>query len=165
MLRLLMVIGVLGWALPTQAADISNTFAQWQRLRDPATISVSFIEGASFLYEFPNWPDENTIRLRTEAAALYERPSNELMSKFCTDFPPISGRGMVACASNGVSDKAKQTAWVKQGWAQGDFNEDEEQRILKAYDGTLTSADHAARAERLLCRAKSTMAAPSTISS
>lgn len=149
-----LVMVLSGWGGIAHASDISSSFATWQRLRDPDTVGIRFMDGARFLYDHAGWPDEKIIRLRTEAAALFERPSHEVMVKFCADFPPLSGRGMVACAQGGVGDKAKQAAWVKQGWAQGDFNAEEEERILKTYGTTLTRADHIARADSLLYEGK-----------
>lgn len=158
MVRLLMVMGMLGLAWPVHAADISATFAQWQTLRDPDKSSIRFMDGASFLYEHSGWPEEKTIRLRTEAAALFERPSREVITKFCKDFPPISGRGMVACANGGAADSAQQRAWLKEGWTQGDFNEAEEQNILRTYGDSLSKADHRARVDRLLHEGKTAAA-------
>ncbi len=150
-----MLGAIIGLPATATATPISSTYATWETLRAPDTDRIRFMDGVTFLYEHPGWPDEKTIRLRAEAAALFERPTRDAMTKFCVDFPPISGRGMVACANAGVGDAAKQTGWIKQGWEQGDFNEDEEKRILAAHGDTLTKSDHVARMERLLYEGKS----------
>ncbi|MFZ4542357.1 MAG: transglycosylase SLT domain-containing protein, partial [Rickettsiales bacterium] len=150
----LLVLGTCLSGAPAMAEDISTSFSSWQQLRDPAAATIQFMDGARFLYDHPGWPDEKTIRLRTEAAALFERPGKQVMSKFCTDFPPLSGRGMFACASAGVGDAKQQSAWVSKGWVQGDFNEAEENAIRMAYGARLTSMNHRARIDRLLYEGK-----------
>ena len=159
MLRYVMVIGLLGLALPASAAgDLDRLYARWESLRDPAANAISFTDGNQFLIEHPGWPEEKLIRLRTEAAALNDRPGHDVMAKFCADNPPISGRGMFACAVAKAGDAKAQEAWITQGWIQGDFNEDEEERIFNSYRDKLTRADHIARAERLLYEGKSAAA-------
>lgn len=122
----------------------------WETLRSPDTTSIRFDDGYRFLQNHPAWPEEKTIRLRTEAAAMNERPERGVMAKFCTDNPPISGRGKVACVVAEVGDNASQIAMLRDAWASGDFSDDEEQRILKSYGNTLTATDHVARMERVL---------------
>ena len=155
MLRFLILLSALAVALPALADDdIATTYAMWKNLRDPDTANIAFADGKRFLDEHPGWPEEKIIRLRTEAAAMTERPSRDVMVKFCTATPPISGRGMIACSSAGVGEATKQAEWIRQGWVQVDFNEDEEDRILKTYGPQLKMADHITRAERLLYEAR-----------
>lgn len=136
------------------ASDISATYTQWEALRAPETSAIGFADGESFLRNHPRWPDEKIIRLRTEAAALLERPDAGAMGSFCKDFPPISGRGMMAClrANAGTADLRKE--WLKQGWLQGDFTDSEARTILADYGQQFTSADHSKRLERLLYEEK-----------
>ena len=87
---MIIVIVTATFALPSHAADISATYNRWNALRNPTTERIRFLDGAKFLYEYPGWPEEKTIRLRTEAAALFENPEREVMEKFCAHFSPIS---------------------------------------------------------------------------
>lgn len=151
-------MAVLGLACTAQAEDdLSAAVKTWQRLRDPATVAIGFKEGYNFLSHYPDWPQEKLIRLRTEAAAMNDRPDTDSLNAFCKDFPPISGRGLVACM-RGDDDKAAQKKTISQAWVQGDFNADEETRILKSYGDMLTNADHIARMDRLLYEGKSSPA-------
>jgi soluble lytic murein transglycosylase len=155
MRRFIFMLCALGIALPAIAEDdITTTYATWKNLRDPDTANITFTDGKRFLDEHPNWPEEKIIRLRTEAAAMSEHPARDVMANYCVEKPPISGRGMIACSSAGVGDQAKQAEWIRQGWIQGDFNENEEERILSSYGQQLKMADNIARAERLLYEAK-----------
>jgi len=141
-------------AVPGQAATPAQTFSIWEKLRSPDTAAIRFADGERFLREHPAWPEEKIIRLRTEAAAMSEHPPRDAMARFCTDHPPISGRGMLACIEGRVGDNAKRAEWLKQAWLQGDFNEEEEKRILKTYGDKLSRDEHTARMERLLYEAK-----------
>ena len=137
------------------AYALPPAYAQWEHLRSPDTQTIGFAEGVDFLGKHPGWPEEKLIRLRTEAAALAERPGKAAMANFCTETPPITGRGMIACAEAGIGSGATNAAWIKQGWIQGDFSESEEDRILASHGRTLTTADHDARTDRLLYEGKS----------
>lgn len=141
-------------AAPVFAASLEDTYAAWETLRSPDTASIRFDDGYRFLQKNPAWPEEKIIRLRTEAAAMDERPAHDVMAKFCSDYPPISGRGMIACVVAKVGDAATQAQLVRTAWKQGDFNEDEESRILKSYSETITYAEHRARMDRLLYEGK-----------
>lgn len=156
MLRSLALLVAL-FASSAQAADIAQVYARWEQLRDPKAESIRFEEGRAFLEVYPGWPEEKLIRNRTEAAALLEAPDKDVMKKFCAT-PPVTGRGMVACAIAEAGTMEQQVTWVKQGWRQGDFTADEESRIVKRYPALLTRAEHNARMDRLLYEGKSTAA-------
>lgn len=146
----IVVSSILLLATPAHAASLEATYAAWETLRSPDTSAIRFEDGDAFLRAHPNWPEEKTIRLRTETAAMNDRPAREVMAKFCTDYPPISGRGKIACVVAGVGDEAAQKIMLRAAWIDGDFTENEEERILKSYGDMLTSNDHQARMERLL---------------
>ena len=155
MRRFFSFLGVLCVAMPVWAgADIATTYATWKTLRDPDASAVRFRDGTQFLADHPGWPEEKVVRIHTEAAAISERPDHEAMAKFCSDFPPISGRGMIACVTADAVDDTKRAEWLKRAWVQGDFNDDEEDRILRSYGQILTRADSIARIDRLIYEGK-----------
>ncbi len=128
-------------------------FAQWSSLKDTrAPTPIPFQDGYRFLSKHAGWPDEKIIRLRTEEAALNEAVDANTLRQFCARFPPISGRGMIACATVGTT--AQRQEWIAQGWKQGDFSESEERAILQRHGSALTLTDHHARMERLLFEEK-----------
>lgn len=133
------------------AADPAMTYTDWKYLRDPNTPAISFSSGLNFLNRHGDWPDIKLIRIRTEEAALREAQSGSALKSFCSAYPPITGRGMIACVAVGIGG---DTA-VKQAWKQGDFSPFEEKQILSQYQGSLGSADHWARTDRLLYERKS----------
>jgi soluble lytic murein transglycosylase len=140
--------------LASPALAQEAVFAEWRALRDPATPLVSFEEARLFLSQHPGWPQEKTIRLRAEQAALFEHPDPEAMRAFCANYPPISGRGMFACLAVGAGDTATRDQWMKRGWIQGDFSESEEDSILAIYENRLDARDYEARTDRLLYEGK-----------
>lgn len=151
MLRPLLVLAPLLFALPAMAG-VPENFTKWKYLRDPASGTASFDEGYSFLTRHKGWPQENVLRLRTEQAALFEQPDRPVMLKFCAEYPPISGRGMLACAQAGAADAATRADWVSRAWKQGDFGETEERNILATY--RFTAKQHEERIDRLLFEGK-----------
>lgn len=157
-LPLAIVCGLLFAAGPAYATSLEEAYTTWETLRSPDTATIRFADGYGFLNAYPAWPEEKTIRLRTEAAAMSERPKRDVMARFCTDYPPISGRGKIACVVAGVGDKASQAARIRDAWVEGDFSEDEEARILKSYGDDITHTEHAARMDRLLYEGKLTAA-------
>ena len=149
-------IGILLAIAPVaKASELAADYQQWFSLRDPDRTSIRFVEGQQFLATHRDWPEEKTIRLRTETAAFTESPDRAIVTQFCTQHPPISGRGMIACARAGSGDAPAQAALIHQGWIQGDFSAEEEQRILAWYGREgLTKAEHLARVDRLLYEGK-----------
>lgn len=143
-----LLVPLLLLSLPAHAG-VAETYTQWKYLRDPATGTASFDEGFRFLTTHKGWPQENVLRLRTEQAALQERVDAARMRSFCEQFPPISGRGMMACAEAGAGDR---TALVKQAWKQGDFTASEEDLILANH--TFTAEENQERTDRLLFEGK-----------
>lgn len=140
--------------LPAPAlADAQGSYAQWKYLRDPSTLQISFGEGHRFLSQHGDWPEAKTIQLRTEEAALNQSPDGSAMRAFCEQFPPLSGRGMLACVTANAAG-ANREAWLKQGWLQGDFSPYEEELVLNRFGGALSHEDHEARADRLLYEGK-----------
>ena len=143
---LLRTLPLLLLALPAYAGP-AELFAEWQRLHDPDQ-QVGFAESYGFLHAHPGWPQETMLRIRVEQAALAEHPDRATMEKFCIEQPPVSGRGMIACAQAGIGDEAQRTAWVKQAWLQGDFSGSEEELLRQHYH--FSHAEDEARVDRLL---------------
>ncbi len=61
---------------------------------------------------------------------------------------------MIACILAGAGEPPTRDAWLHQAWRMGDFNADEEKRILESFGGKLTSAEHLKRLDRLLYHEK-----------
>lgn len=146
-------------ALDSTNDPLLRSYVTWASLRHPeAATPIPFGDGYTFLSKHPGWPDEKIIRLRTEQAALDGDIEKDVLRQFCTRFPPISGRGMFACARGGVGTEQQRKEWVKQGWLRGDFSEYEEEVILGVFGTQLGVSDHIARIDRLLFDGKTSHA-------
>jgi len=133
-------------------------YAHWAAIVDDHAGEVSFDAAHTLIPHVREWPLFNRVRMKAEQAALREAPDSSRMQHFCKTYPPISGRGMIACARAGAGSSKQQAAWLKQGWEQGDFTKDEEAEILSHYGAALTAEDHRARIDRLLFEGKTSAA-------
>lgn len=145
-------------ATAVHAADPATTYTEWKFLRDPQTPAITFSQGLTFLNRHGDWPDTKLIRLRTEEAALREQPSRGPLHSFCAAYPPISGRGMVACVMGEYGSSSERDATIRQAWLQGDYSPFEEQQILSRFGTMLNARDHENRTQRLLFESKTTSA-------
>ena len=144
---------------PGIAADNSallTTYQQWKTLRDNDAPLPSFTDATQFLKNHPTWPQEKIIRSRAESAALLQFPAE--LPSFCSQFPPLTGRGMVACVLAGAGDAPTRTAWLHQAWRMGDFNADEEKKLLARFGTQFTVIEHRNRLDRLLFEEKTAAA-------
>jgi soluble lytic murein transglycosylase len=130
-------------------------YTRWSILKEPDGYQFfSFPEALQFLLNHPHWPMQNRLRISVEASLFHDGGTDDAARMFCRDLPPISGRGLIACARILADGSTEQRAQIQKGWVQGDFDSAEEQRILSRYGATLSSRDHAARVERLLYEEK-----------
>jgi len=128
---------------------IPAALQRWKTLSAPG--NYSFNDYASFLMLYPDWPNAEDMRKKAEQAinALTYAP-NQVVAYF-DRLPPITneGRAKFAMALDTVGDKARAEAVAREAWRGGTLNDDEA-RVFRIARGTLTSADHDARVDRLL---------------
>lgn len=141
-------------AMTIAPSNALRTYAQWRYLRSSyATPSAS--ELREFMNRHPEWPDMNLLQVRTEKAMFQGYASGEQISSWFASHPPISGYGKLLMAR---VNHSKAQELTRQAWIQGDFDKDDENRILSDNIATLTRADHIARVERLLKEDRATVA-------
>lgn len=114
--------------------------------------NFSFNDYASFLMLYPDWPNTDDMRQKAEQAInpLTYSP-NQLVAYF-DRLPPVTneGRAKFALALDSVGDKARAQAQAREAWRGGALSDEDEGRVFRIASGTLTSADHDARVDRLL---------------
>jgi soluble lytic murein transglycosylase len=114
--------------------------------------NFSFHNYASFLMLYPDWPNADDMRKKAEQAIdpLSYSP-NQLVAYF-DRLPPVTneGRAKFALALDSVGDKARAEAQAREAWRGGALSDEDEGRVFRIASGTLTSADHDARIDRLL---------------
>lgn len=125
----------------------------WMHCRSPNS-AATFEEIHTFLKKNEDWPDVKSIRIRAEQALLREQIDATTARAFLTAYPPQSGAGKIALAEASGGNPAL----IREGWRDGDFDENTETRLLETYGTLLKAQDHAARASRLLWEDKSTAA-------
>lgn len=129
---------------------IPAALQRWKMLSAPG--NFSFNDYASFLMLHPDWPNTDEMRQKAERAInpLSYSP-NQLVAYF-DRLPPVTneGRAKFALALDSVGDKARAQAQAREAWRGGALSDEDEGRVFRIASGTLTSADHDARIDRLL---------------
>jgi soluble lytic murein transglycosylase len=137
--------------LAASATDPAERSAlEWASLRaDP---HPSFAGLADFLEAHPNWPSRGWIREQEEAdLAAHPQTPAKTVAFFASD-PPQSSAGKIAAAraaqAMGRADEASQI--IRALWRDSSFDALAESVVLREFGSSLTKADHAYRADRLL---------------
>ena len=121
-------------------------YAEWRFLRSHYS-NPNFDELARFIEQHPDWPEQNTLRVRAEKALFHSHANGEQARGWLSKYEPISGYGMLVAARNQMGDVQDH---VRKAWVQGDFDTADEQKILGEFGSYLQAGDHLARIERLL---------------
>ncbi|HEY1888186.1 MAG TPA: hypothetical protein VGG86_19385, partial [Roseiarcus sp.] len=138
-------------ALASAANDADERSAlEWAALR--ADAHPSFDSLAAFLKAHPGWPGRVWIRERQEAElAAHPKAPAEVAAFFASE-PPQSSAGKIATAraeqALGRPEEASQI--IRALWRDGNVDALAESVILRDFGASLTKADHAYRADRLL---------------
>ncbi|HSU99029.1 MAG TPA: lytic transglycosylase domain-containing protein [Roseiarcus sp.] len=141
--------GLLALASTATGAD-ERSALEWASLR--ADGRPSFDSLAAFLEAHPDWPSRAWIRDRQEAElATHPQAPAEVAAFFARD-PPQSTAGKIAAAraaqATGRPEEASQI--IRSLWRDGNFDGPTEGVILRDFAISLTKADHAYRASRLI---------------
>ena len=129
---------------------ISATLADWSRLRQ--SDAYAFGDYARFLTRHPGFPGEDAMRKTAErvipAAGAY--PADVV--GFFAARKPLTGTGWAryaeALAASGRTAEAAVAA--RSAWGSSGLSPTDETRLQARFAGSLTTADHDARVERLL---------------
>ena len=134
-------------ASPAYPSAIASDVARWDSLRQ--SDNLPFSSYASFLLRHRGWPGETAMR-RTAERRDDASPAEAI--RFFTAFPPLTPAGHAryafALLASGRADDARREA--REAWTSGVLPAADEQRLLGAFGGALTPADHDARMEALL---------------
>jgi soluble lytic murein transglycosylase len=138
-------------ALAASATDPAERSAlEWASLR--ADAHPSFAALADFLEGHPNWPSRGWIRDQEEADLAAHPQAPAKTAAFFASDPPQSGAGKIAAARAAQAlGRAEEASQIIRGlWRDGAFDAMAESVVLREFGASLTKADHAYRAERLL---------------
>jgi soluble lytic murein transglycosylase len=105
-----------------------------------------------FIRSHPTWPVTATLRRRAEEFLFIEKKPAAVVRAYFATQRPVTATGKLALAlafkSEGLDRDA--AALVRETWRRDAFGADFEKRILEAFPGLLTQADHRYRMERFL---------------
>ncbi len=138
-------------ALAAAATDPAERSAlEWASLR--ADAHPSFASLAAFLEAHPNWPSRGWIREQQEADLAAHPQAPAKVAAFFAGDPPQSSAGKIAAAraAQAMGRAEEATQIIRALWRDGNFDALAESVILREFGASLTKADHAYRADRLL---------------
>jgi soluble lytic murein transglycosylase len=129
---------------------IPAALQRWKMLSAPG--NYSFNDYASFLMLYPDWPNSEDMRQKAEQAINPLSYSPNQIVAYFDRLPPVTneGRAKFALALDSVGDKARAQAVAREAWRGGALSDEDEGRVFRIANDTLTSADHDARIDRLL---------------
>jgi len=144
------VVPVAAQAAPVSSAAIASSVARWNSLRQ--SDNLPFSAYASFLLSHPGWPGEAAMRRAAERQIdPGSAPAGEVVRYF-RSFPALTPAGHArhafALLASGQPDQARAAA--REAWFAGVLPATDEQRLLAAFGGGFTPADHDRRMEVLL---------------
>ena len=138
-------------ALAAAANDpTERTALGWASLR--ADRRPSFASLAAFLEVHPNWPSRGWIREREEADLAAQTESPAVVAAFFAGAPPQSSAGKIAAAraDEALGRPEEASGIIRSLWRDGNFDALTESVILREFGVSLSKADHAYRADRLI---------------
>jgi soluble lytic murein transglycosylase len=129
----------------------SQALTEWLAIRHGGA-AVGFNRLMEFIRGNPTWPVTTALRRRAEEFLLLERKPAAVVRAYFATQRPISATGKLALAlafkADGLDRDA--AALVRESWRRDAFGRDFEKRVLDAFPGVLTQADHRYRMERFL---------------
>ena len=129
---------------------IPAALQRWKMLS--ASASYSFSDYASFLMDYPDWPNADDMRKNAEQAINPLSFSPSQVVAYFDRLPPLTngGRAKFAMALDASGDKARAAKFAREAWRGGPLSDDDEARLFRIAGSSLTAADHDARVDRLL---------------
>lgn len=132
------------------SVPVLDAVVMWDRLRRDAYLGP-FADYSAFLTRYPDWPQAAVIRRQAEKAITDLTPMPERLAYFRA-VPPQTATGKFRMAeallATGQAPAARDMA--RDAWRAGGLDPDLESRLLALFGSSLSAADHAARADRLL---------------
>jgi len=137
-------------AAPAPSSAIASAVARWTALRQ--SDSLPFSSYSSFLISYRGWPGEAALRRTAEARLATEAVNPRDVLRHFEQLPPQTAGGhaqhAIALLATGRRDQALTAA--RAAWTAGVMPVTDEQRLLGAFGGSFTPADHDARIDMLL---------------
>jgi soluble lytic murein transglycosylase len=137
---------------------IGSAIARWHSLRQ--SDSNSFSTYASFLTRYRNWPGEAGLRRSAERSIEASGAAPGEVIAYFRQLPPLTATGHAryafALLASGQVEEARAAA--RRAWHAGVLPRTDEDRLIGAFGGALTQADHDRRMDTLLDNGDATSA-------
>lgn len=136
--------------LPVATMSARDAVSEWQALTREQR--PSFDRVAAFLIANRGWPNEAELRRAAETAL----DINGYIPAYAADYfavvAPTNAAGHLrhALALLSASRPQEATEAARRAWTSGTLSAEEESRLLTAFPGALSAADHDSRMDRLL---------------
>lgn len=129
---------------------LAQKIFRWMELQSPR-LNPGFEEIAAFMRADPEWPNQDLLARRAEAA-LIDRSDDALVVSWFAAHPPVTTDGALRLidALSRAGDRPKLAPLVRNTWRSFGFGEKQEKDFLTRYGDLLTRADHEARLDKLL---------------
>jgi len=95
-------------------AGAQDTLNQWQYVQDPDSGAL-FEDISRFISEHPGWPDQKRIRIRAERAMRGAGLSDEQISAWFENNPPLSGVGKWSYAEVKLRQDKNEGSMARRG--------------------------------------------------
>jgi len=137
--------------LANQSTDtVGRDLVRWLWVQDRDG-DAPFSAIVQFLNEHPDWPRQDTMLRRAEAALPNDMPPAQVIAWFAGSQPVTSdGKLRLADAYHAQGNQSFAAHWARDAWVNDDFSRSDEIRLLTRYGQHIREEDHIARAERLL---------------
>ncbi|MXO85547.1 transglycosylase SLT domain-containing protein [Altererythrobacter aurantiacus] len=128
---------------------IAPAISQWERLT--ASRDLRFDDYAGFVLAYPDFPREETLRIRAENALDREPVGAERLVAFFDRNPPLtnSGRARYALALASL-ERPEAFEWAREAWRNGRLDGTAEAYLSARYAARFQQADHDQRLDALL---------------
>jgi soluble lytic murein transglycosylase len=142
-------VGAADLSASTVQEPAGRAVLEWAAIRLQPQL-VGFKRITRFMTDHPDWPGRNSLRRRAEEALVSERRDARTVLAFFADKGPLTPLGKLtyakALAANGRTEEA--SALARELWRKDDFGSETEAKVIEAFPGLFTTADHRARVER-----------------
>jgi peptidoglycan lytic transglycosylase len=130
--------------------DAVRKLATWYAYKGSG-LDISAAKIEEFRLTNPQWPGQDELRERAEAALLLDDASPEEVKAFFKDKEPTTGAGKAALGGAILKEnEAEGRAKVASAWRDYHLNSTVEKKILARFGDFLTTNDYQARVDRLL---------------
>lgn len=132
------------------SGSAASAVAQWNSLRQ--SDNMPFSSYANFLRQNRDWPGELALRRAAEKRLSMEPANPSDVLRFFDALPPLTpgGHAQRAFALNTAGRRDEALSAARTAWTSGVLPTTDEARLLGAFRGGLTPADHNRRMDALL---------------